>query len=118
MLPAMSYLYGWDVIPDRLTTAGSTVIGRALDETGHFYVEMAQSLTAGYGLTEKLGAYTEWFAFFPAGSNDPAVGPEHYVNGGFVYLVTNNFQLDIRAGVGLNRHADNFFTGAGMAYRY
>lgn len=42
----------------------------------------------------------------------------HYFNGGFTYRVTPNFQLDIRAGLGLSRAADDFFTGTGFAVRY
>ena len=42
----------------------------------------------------------------------------YFADGGFTYLVTNNFQLDIRVGVGLNKHADDYFTGAGFAVRY
>jgi hypothetical protein len=118
VLPGVNLLYGWDVIPDRLTVAGSSQANRAIDADAHGYVEMAQSLTVGYGLTEKLGAYTEWFAFFPAGATSPGVTALHYFNGGFTYRVTPNFQLDIRAGLGLSRNADDFFTGTGFAVRY
>ena len=37
---------------------------------------------------------------------------------GLTYRVTPNLQLDLRAGVGLNRHADDFFAGSGFAVRY
>ena len=117
MQPGFNLLYGWDVT-DRLSFAGSSQANRAIDAVDHGYIELAQSLTVGYTITPKLGAYTEWFAFFPTGAVAPGVGPQHYLNGGFTYKVTNNFQLDVRAGVGLNRQADDFFTGAGFAYRY
>lgn len=117
-LPGFNYLYGWDVIEDKISMGGSTQANRAVDGTSNAYIELAQSMTIGYSLTKKLSAYTEWFAFFPSGSTDPDTGPEHYFDGGFTYLLTNNFQLDIRAGVGLNRHADNFFVGSGFAVRY
>jgi hypothetical protein len=48
----------------------------------------------------------------------PEIGVEHYADGGFTFLVNDNLQFDIRAGVGLNRRADNFFTGAGLAVRF
>lgn len=118
VLPGINYLFGWDVIEDRLTFAGSIQANRAIDAESHGYVELAQSLTVGYGLTEKLGAYTEWFAFYPAGAIAPDVAPQHYFNGGFTYRFTPNLQFDIRAGIGLNRHADNFFAGTGFAVRY
>jgi hypothetical protein len=129
IMPGINLLYGWDIIKDCLTLGGSTQANRALGvafpggvdllEPGdHFYVELAQSLTIGYTLTKKLGMYTEWFAFFPTSSHDPEIGPEHYFDGGFTYKVTPLFQLDIRAGVGLNRHADDFFVGSGFAVKY
>jgi hypothetical protein len=40
--------------------------------------------------------------------------PEH----GFTVLVGDKVQWDIRAGVGLNEAADDFFTGTGLSVRY
>ncbi|HEY8503710.1 MAG TPA: transporter [Gemmataceae bacterium] len=116
--PQLSWLYGWDVIPDRLTLAGSTLGFRDRDDGGHDFVTLAQSVTLGYGLTERFGAYTEWYALFPTSAVEPGLGPQHFFNGGFTYLVGPNFQLDIRAGLGLNRRADDFFTGTGFVVRY
>jgi hypothetical protein len=118
VLPGMSYQYGWDVIKDHLTLAGSTVFTSAVDDGGHAYLETAQSVSVGYTLTEKLGAYTEFFAFFPHGAMAPDVAPEYYFDGGFTYQVTPNFQYDVRAGIGLNRHADDYFLGTGFVIRY
>lgn len=115
--PGLNMLYGWDVIPDRITLGGSSQANAAVDDANQSYVQLAQSLTVGYTLTSKLGAYTEVFALFPHGAT-MGVGPEYYFDGGFTYKVTNDFQLDIRAGVGLNRQATDYFTGAGFAYRY
>jgi hypothetical protein len=116
--PGFNLLYGWDVIEDRLSFGGSSQANRTIDATGHGYVELAQSLTAGYTLTERLGAYTEWFAFFPTGAIAPGVGPQQYLDGGFTFRLTPNIQFDVRAGVGLNRQSDDFFAGTGFAVRY
>lgn len=116
--PGVNLLYSWTVIDDRLSFGGSLQANRAIDDTRHGYVEVAQSFTVGYGLTDKLGAYTEWFAFYPTGAIAPGVGPQHFFNGGFTYQFTPNLQFDIRAGVGLNRRADDFFVGSGFAVRY
>ena len=114
-LPGLSWLYSWD-INDTLSTAGSTQANKAIDVTGGEYTEIAQSWTIGYSLSDQIGAYTEWFAFIPSGADEARA--EHYVNGGFTYLVNNNLQLDIRAGFGLNEEADDFFTGTGAAIRF
>jgi hypothetical protein len=118
ILPGFNFLYGWDVIPDLLSAGGSFGANKAVDEVGHSFVVVHQSFTIGYTLTEQLGAYTEWFALYPTSAIGPDTGPEHYFNGGFTYKVTPDFQLDIRAGCGLNDHAADFFAGVGFAVRY
>jgi hypothetical protein len=115
VMPGVNLLYGWD-ITDELSFAGSTQGNRALDASGDFYEEYAQSLTVAVSLTERIGIYNEVFGFFPHGAVE--TGPEYYYNGGFTYLVNNNFQLDVRAGWGLNDRSDDFFTGAGGAVRF
>jgi hypothetical protein len=116
VLPGLNWLYGWE-ITEHLSTGGSTQINLAIDGFANKeYVEFAQSWTIGIGLTEKLSAYTEWFVFAPAGADFART--EHYFDGGFTYSVTNNLQLDIRAGVGLNDAALDFFSGTGLVARF
>lgn len=114
-LPGVSWLYGWD-LNDWISTGGSTQVNRAIDgETAQPYSEFAQSWTIGYSLGDRVGAYTEWFGIMPDGADSDHT--QNYANGGFTFLVNNNLQLDIRAGVGLNEAADDFFTGAGLSFR-
>lgn len=114
-LPGLNWLYGWEV-NDWVATGGSTQANRALDDTtGDPFLEMAQSWTINYTLTEPLGAYTEWFVIAPDGADTNPT--ENYFDGGFTYKVTNNLQLDVRGGVGLNEAADDYFVGSGFAVR-
>lgn len=115
VLAGVNWLYGWDVT-DCISLGGSTQGNRDYDGVDYFMV-FAQSATVNYVLTEQLGMFTEWFAFFPQGAIQSGISPEHYFDAGFTYKLTINLQLDIRAGVGLNESADDFFTGAGFAYR-
>jgi hypothetical protein len=78
--------------------------------------EWAQSWVIGCSLTERLGAYAEWYAFFPQSADTEK--SEHYVNGGFGLLITDDIQWDIRAGVGLNDVADDYFVGTGLSARF
>jgi hypothetical protein len=114
VLPGVNWLYGWD-LNERFSLAGSTQWNMNVDE-GETYFLTAQSVTIGYTLTEKLGGYTEWFGVMPSGA--VTVLPEYYFNGGFVYRVSNNLQLDVRAGVGLNDSAADYFVGTGLAKRW
>jgi len=116
VLPGLNWIYSWE-INDFISTGGSTQFNRAIDEvTTNAFTEWAQSWTVSYTLTEKVGAYTEWFAFFPQSAE--TAKPEYYFNGGFTYLINNNVQWDIRAGVGLNEAADDYFVGTGISIRF
>ncbi len=113
--PGVNWLYGWQ-INEWLFLDGSTQVNRARDETRSWYGQFAQSLVFNYQVTGRLKCFTEWFAFFPAGSATAL--PQHYANGGFTYHVTPNFQLDMHVGAGLNGPADNMFIGSGMVARF
>lgn len=114
-LPGVNWLYGWDVT-DWMTTAGSTQVNKAIDDDGSSYTEFAQSWTIGYTFTEDLGGYTEWFALVPSGATTAQT--EHYFNGGVIYRFSPDIQWDIRAGVGLNDSAADFFAGTGLSVRF
>jgi hypothetical protein len=115
-LPGVNWVYSW-ALSDTLATAGSTQINRSVDDgTGSTYNEIAQSWTVAASLSDQLGAYTEWFALIPSGADTNLT--QHYANGGFTYLISNDVQFDIRAGVGLNAAADDYFIGSGLSIRF
>ena len=116
VMPGVIWIYSWE-INDWLSTAGSSQMNRAQDEvTLDTYHEFAQSWTFAYSLSDKLGAYTEWFALIPTGAD--TARPEHFFNGGFTYLISNDIQFDIEAGVGLNDAAADYFLGTGLSIRF
>ena len=116
VLPGLNWIYAWE-INDFISTAGSSQFNRALDEvTGEPYLEFAQSWTIAYSLTDTLGAYTEWFALVPDGADTAPT--QHFFNGGFTYLFSNDVQFDIRAGLGLNDAAEDYFVGTGLSVRF
>ena len=43
---------------------------------------------------------------------------EHYGNGGFTFLFNDDIQWDIRAGLGLNDAAEDYFVGTGLSIRF
>jgi hypothetical protein len=113
--PGMNWLYGWQ-LSEHIGTGGSTQLNKALDADGSVFYELAQSWTVNFQLTEQLGCYTEWYAFFPSGA--AFAQPQHYFDGGFTFLASNDWQLDIRAGVGLNEAAADYFVGTGLVRRF
>ena len=116
VLPGVNWIYGWDVT-DCVTTTGSTQFNRAVDSgTGTGYTEWAQSWTVGYSLHDRVGMYTEWFALMP--NNAETAQVEHYGNGGITFLLNDDIQWDIRAGLGLNDAAADYFLGTGLSIRF
>ena len=116
VLPGGNLIYSWE-INDFISTAGQTQFNRAIDDgSGAPYTEFSQSWTIGYSLAERIGAYTEWFVLVPDGADTAQT--EHYADGGFTFLVNNNLQLDVRAGVGLSQAADDYFLGVGASQRF
>lgn len=116
VLAGLNWIYGWEV-SDRVGTAGSTQFNRKEDDsTAQAYTRWAQSWTIAYTLTERWGGYTEWFGLIPHSAD--TANTEHYFNGGFTFLVSNDVQWDIRAGVGLNDAAEDYFVGTGLSIRF
>lgn len=116
VLPGLNWLYGWD-LSERWSLGGSTLFSLDVDPaTNRCYTLFAQSMALGFSVTERLSGYVEWYALMPSGAEQ--VKPEYYINGGPVYLVTNNLQLDFRAGVGLNEAAQDYFLGTGASVRF
>ncbi len=116
VLPGVNYLFTWD-LNEEWALAGSTGINGAVDdETSDTCSEFNQSLSLGRSWNEKVGSYTEWFVLAPVDADTNR--PQNYFNAGLTYLINNDVQWDIRAGVGLNEAADNFFVGTGLSLRY
>lgn len=116
VLPGVNWLYGWE-INDFLSTAGSTQFNLGRDgESGDEFLSIAQSWTIGYSLTDRVGAFTEWFMITYSGAEEELT--QHYLDGGFTYLVNNNFQLDARIGKGISSSSDDYFVGAGAVMRF
>ncbi len=72
------------------------------------------TVALGFGITDRLGAFVEVFGDVAASARG---GPAHLADGGFTYLLRDNLQLDIAAGVGLNDRADDWFVGLGLTLR-
>jgi hypothetical protein len=118
-----NYLYGWELSPEQslggsfgYSTGTEFLIGPGPTVMEDRHNIFHSSVAYGLSLTDNLGAYIEYFGFY----FDGLVGgrPENYLDGGLTYLLSNDVQLDVRAGVGLNQAADDYFTGVGYSVRY
>lgn len=71
------------------------------------------TVSTGWGLTDNLGMFTEFFGEIPEERF-----AAHSFDAGFTYSVAPNVQLDIEAGIGLNRAAPDYFFGTGIVVRF
>jgi Putative MetA-pathway of phenol degradation len=120
--PYINLIYGWS-LNDKLTLAGSTgylgmrqqppfgTIGRT-DNFQRFH----QSLVAFYTVGDRTTLFYEWYVLMFTGAPDNR--PTHFMDGGVLYRLSPNIQVDLRAGFGLSGRPDDFFTGAGLSWRF
>ena len=113
--PELRLAVGWD-LTDRVsmgTNLGYAYLNDVLvDER---FNAIGATFTVGYGLTERIGTYLEYFGEYGIIQDGPR---DHYVNGGTTFLINANTQLDARIGYGLNGLDDDFFVGFGTAVRW
>lgn len=111
--PCLKLLWAYD-LSERLSVAGNVNVG-VPTENSHRFVQASGSVTVAVALNERWGTYVEYYGFYP---NADGADCAHYLNGGLTYLVNDNFQFDWRIGAGLNREADDVFTGLGFSWRF
>lgn len=70
------------------------------------------SFVFGFGLTDKLSAFIESYGYLPEFAR-----PDHRMDAGFTYLVTQNFQLDCSGGIGLMEYSPDYFVNFGFSWR-
>lgn len=117
VLPGVNVDLSWEVVKDFFSI--EVLIANNLVRDGMYSArhELGTGFTAGFQLTKKLEAFVEWDSFYPSKGIGPS-GPRHYAVGGLVYFVSNNFAVDVRAGVGLNDNSDDFVAGLGFSARF
>lgn len=111
--PRIKWLWSYELTP-RLSLSGNLNVAVLTSGRDRFF-QTAASISVGYEMAEWLGTYLEYVALVP---NSLETDAAHFVDGGFTFPITDNLQFDVRAGVGLNEEAPDFFTGAGFAIRW
>jgi hypothetical protein len=81
---------------------------------GRTLSSLIYSVALGIGLSDTMGAYVEVFG----DTGLSADGESHSLNGGLTFLLADNVQLDVLAGLGLSDDAPDWFGGAGVSYRF
>ena len=118
--PYINLIYGWS-LTEKLTLAGSTgYLGLRQQPSPGYpadnYQRFHQSLVLFQTVGERTTLFYEWYVFMY--TNAPDNRPLHYMDGGILYRLSTNIQVDLRAGFGLSGRPDDFFTGTGLSFRY
>jgi len=113
--PSGTIIFGWD-LNERFTALAnlglaSTSLGKD-DSRRAFQVAPTFSLIAS--IAERAGVFVEYYATF----SDEGIADEHAMDGGFTWLVSDDLQLDLSAGAGLNHAAPDFYVSVGAAWRF
>ena len=81
----------------------------------HILSTFNYTASLGFSLTEQLGAFIEAYGSI---AMNPSNSPANSIDGGFTYLILENFQVDISGGKGISEAAPDWYVGAGFTYRY
>ena len=118
VLPGLNIDASWEVIEHLFNVELLVAANRVRDDVGGAHVQVATGLTAVVNVRRDLEVFAEWDAFYAASRATSGGKPRDYAVGGLVYFLTKNLALDLRAGVGLNKQANDFLTGPGFSVRY
>jgi len=120
--PYLNLIYGWN-LTKQLTLCGSNgYLGvreqgspNSLPRSDNFQ-RWHQSVVAFYSPADRATFFYEWYILMF--TNAPDNRPTSFMDGGLIYRLTPNVQVDIRAGFGLSGRPDDFFTGTGFSIRF
>jgi len=111
--PEAKLALGWD-FTDRFSL-GSTLIYGYPSDGGERFSQFAASVSAGYSITDRWGAYLEGYGFNKESLDGSSTS---YLDTGLSYLLSNDVQFDVRVGAGLDDPSPNWYAGFGGAVRF
>jgi hypothetical protein len=109
-----TYVFGWKTPRDR-QVAAALRYGTASESGDHFGI-WGPSVVLKVPLSEHWEVHGEYFGLFSQGKENNFT--RHYLSPGFRYLITENLEVGVRVGWGLNDQAARFFSNAGVGWRF
>ncbi|MCE9530135.1 MAG: transporter [Planctomycetes bacterium] len=109
-----TWVFGWN-IRSRWKFDAAIRYGTENEENDRFGV-WSPSAVLKYEVTERWNAHVEYFGFRSTGKAEAF--DRHYVSPGLHYLVTDDLEVGVRLGWGLNDQSSRFFVNAGLGWRY
>ncbi len=111
--PTFQLAWNYPITPKFLLYGVGSIA--AISDADGRYAQSTGSLAESYTITDKLSFFIEYFGIYPSTRSTDC---QHNINGGPVYLITDNIQLDLAVGMGLNEEAPDFFINWGVSIRF
>ena len=112
-VPEAKLALAWELTP-RFSLSSNLNYAYAVDGEDRLH-QLGATLSGGLSLTDRLGAYLEWYGFNEETDDGPST---HYVNTGVTWLIHSDLQVDARVGTGLNDADPDWFVGVGAGVRW
>jgi hypothetical protein len=114
MEPGVDFIYRWR-LNDRWSMGGSSEFRRVSLHRRDAAIGFAQTWIFERNFGDALTGYVEWAMLSVDTPPDPDTS--QIIDGGLLYLVTDNIQLDASVGYGLDELALDYFVGFGVTIR-
>jgi hypothetical protein len=87
-------------------------LGADLDDQ-LFEVRGIYSASLGIHLSDNFSTFIESYGFL-----GKYCGQDHRMDGGFIYMIKNNIQLNCSGGIGLNKKSPSYFISGGLSVKF
>ncbi len=112
--PGVDLIYRWR-LNDKWSMGGSSEFRRVSLHRRDSAIGFAQSWIFERTIGDVLTGYAEWAMVSVDTPPDPDT--QQYIDGGLLYLLTDDVQFDVSFGYGLNQLAMDYFCGFGVTIR-
>lgn len=109
-----TYVFGWE-LPNRWKLDGALRYGTGSEKEDRFNI-WAPSAVLKVPVGERVNVHAEYFGLFSQGKEGEFV--RHFVSPGAHYLITDDLEVGVRVGWGLNGQSARFFVNAGLGWRF
>jgi hypothetical protein len=109
-----TYVFGWE-LPYRMKLDAAMRYGTASEEEDHFN-QWAPSVVLKAPVGERWAVHAECFGLYSTGKEKEFT--RHFFSPGVHYLVTEDLEVGVRVGWGLNDQSPRFFSNVGFGWRY
>jgi hypothetical protein len=111
---ATSYVVGWE-LPNESVWDSALRYSTGVNEDDRFNV-WSPSTVLKIPIGERWKVHAEYFGVFTDGRESEST--QHFLSPGAHYLVTENVEIGMRVGWGLNDQSPNFFANAGFGWQF